>query len=141
MILDKTAIWGSWVQLWNGDLAIADTLISPQFSTHFAPMFANQAAITGPDGIKQMIQMTAAFKDHEFITEVGPIADGDMITGRWTFKGVYMGGIPGASAGAVGKQIHYNGIDILRVVDEQIVEYWLCSDTLSMLQQIGVIPS
>jgi predicted SnoaL-like aldol condensation-catalyzing enzyme len=32
-------------------------------------------------------------------------------------------------------------MDLLRVEDGKIVEYWLSADILQMLQQIGVIPS
>lgn len=142
MIADKNAIWDSWSKLWNGDLSIADDLISPQFLAHFAPMSANQGEVRGPDDFKQWIQAAgAAFTNFQFVTEVGPIADEGLIAGRWVFQGTFQGGIPGAAPEAIGKHIRYNGIDIFRVVDGKIVEYWLCADTLHLLQQIGVIPS
>lgn len=142
MIVDKTIIWTSWLKLWNGDLNIADDLISPQFTAHFAPMSPNQGEVSGPEALKQWIQgARAAFTDSQFVTEVGPIADEGLIAGRWIFRGNFQGGIPGASPQSVGQSIQYYGIDILRVVDGKIVEYWLCADTLHLLQQIGVIPS
>ena len=42
---------------------------------------------------------------------------------------------------AIGKQVEYAGMDIFRVEAGKIVEYWLCADTLQLLQQVGVIPS
>jgi hypothetical protein len=33
------------------------------------------------------------------------------------------------------------GVDICRISEGKIVEYWQELDTLSMLQQLGVIPS
>jgi len=142
MTIDKTVIWNSWNRLWNGDLAIADELISPQFVAHFAPMSANQGEVRGPDALKQWVQTAVgAFDDYHFVTEVGPIGDADTIAGRWVFQGTFRGGIPGAAPDAVGKHIRYNGIDIFRVAEGKIVEYWLCADTLQMLQQIGMIPS
>jgi predicted ester cyclase len=142
MILDKVAIWDSWAKLWNGDLDIANHLISPQFITHFAPMSAAQETVQGSEGLKTMIQMfLGAFEKPQFTTEIGPFADDQTITGRWLFEGVYRGGIPGSAPDAVGKSVHFYGIDIFRVENDQIVEYWLCSETLSLLQQIGVIPA
>lgn len=64
-----------------------------------------------------------------------------MLAGRWVIRGVYQGGIPGSSPDAVGKQIAYEGMDLLRIEGGQLVEYWLSADTLNLLQQIGVIPS
>jgi predicted ester cyclase len=49
--------------------------------------------------------------------------------------------MPGASPSAVGKQVEYAGMDLFRVEAGKIIEYWLCADTLQLLQQIGVIPS
>jgi hypothetical protein len=49
--------------------------------------------------------------------------------------------MPGASPAAIGKQIEYVGMDLFRVEASKIVEYWLCGDTLQLLQQVGIIPS
>jgi predicted ester cyclase len=135
-------VWTRWLSLWNGDLAVADTLIAPQFVAHFAAAGASPQAINGPDAMKQWIGGSlAAFTNPRFVTEVGPLIDGDLIAGRWMFRGTYAGGIPGASSAAIGTEVVYAGMDMLRIKEGQIVEYWLCADIMSMLQQVGVIPS
>lgn len=135
-------LWESWSALWNGNLSIADTLIAPNFVAHFAPAGASPSEVRGPDALKQWIGgSVAAFSDSSFTTVVGPLADKDMVAGRWLFRGTYAGGIPGASPDAVGTHVEYAGMDMLRVEAGKIVEYWLCADILHMLQQIGVIPS
>ena len=96
----------------------------------------------GPDGLKQWIGATVgAFTDYSFTTSVGPLADEDLVAGRWVFRATYQGSMPGASPAAVGKNVEYAGMDIFRVKDGQIVVYWLCADILQLLQQIGMIPS
>jgi len=98
--------------------------------------------VRGPDGLTQWISGTqAAFTTARFTTVVGPLAEGDLVAGRWLFRATYAGGMPGASPTAVGKQVEYAGMDVLRVENGKIVEYWLCADILQLLQQIGVIPS
>lgn len=135
-------LWTAWLAMWNGDLAIADTIIAPQFVAHFAAVGASPEAITGPDAMKQWIGGSlAAFTDAKFATEVGPLVAGDLIAGRWLFRGTYAGGIPGTPPTAVGAAVAYAGMDMLRIEAGQIVEYWLCADILSMLQQVGVLPS
>ena len=47
----------------------------------------------------------------------------------------------GASPEAIGRRVEYAGMDLLRVKDGKIAEYWLCADILHLLQQLGVIPS
>ena len=79
-----------------------------------------------------------AFADHSFTTTVGPLSDDDEVAGRWLFHGTYKRGMPGASPNAVGEHVEYAGIDLFRVEAGKIVEYWLCADTLQLLQQVGV---
>jgi predicted ester cyclase len=136
-------LWNRWSELWNGNLAIADEIISPDFISHFAPMASSPSEVRGPEGLKQWIGgVVMAFKDYSFTTEVGPIVDEDKVAGRWLFRGTYQGGMPGSSPSAIGKRVEYAGIDLFRVDESgKIVEYWLCADILQMLQQVGMIPS
>jgi len=135
-------LWKSWSELWNGNLSIADEIIAPNFVAYFAPIGNSPGEVHGPDTLKQWIGATVgAFTDYSFRTTVGPIADEDKVAGRWVFRAIYQGGIPGTSPSAVGKQVEYAGMDIFRVDAGKIVEYWLCADILQLLQQVGVIPS
>ena len=135
-------LWKRWMEVWNGNLSIADEIIAPTFVAHFAPASTSPASVRGPDGLKQWIGgSAAAFTDYSFTTTVGPLADEDKVAGRWLFRGTYQGGIPGASPAAVGKQVEYAGMDLFRVEAGKIVEYWLCADILHLLQQVGMIPS
>lgn len=137
-----TELWGRWLELWNGDLAVADEIVAPSFVAHFAPAGNSPAEVRGPEGLKAWIGgALAAFTDHRFETTVGPLVDGDMVAGRWVFRATYQGGIPGSAPAAVGQPVEYEGADFLRVEDGKIVEYWLSADILQLLQQVGVIPS
>ena len=139
---DNKALWEPWLELWNGNLAVADEIITPDFVAHFAPMGYSPDEVRGPEGLKQWIGgALAAFTDYGFRTTVGPLADEDMVAGRWVFRGIYSGGIPGAPPTAIGKRVEYAGIDIFRAESEKIAEYWLCADILQMLEQVGAIPS
>jgi predicted ester cyclase len=136
-------LWTPWAALWNGDLAIADTIIAPDFVARFAPRRdKSRRGARGPDGLKGWIGgAMAAFEGHQFTTVVGPLADGDLVAGRWVFRATYRGGIPGAAPDAAGRRVEYAGMDLFRVEGGQIAEYWLCADILQLLQQIGVLPS
>lgn len=135
-------LWGRWAELWNGDLAVADEIIAPRFGAHFAPAGNSPSEVRGPDGLQGWISLLmSAFTDYSVATTVGPLADGDKLAGRWVIRGKYQGGIPGSSPAAIGKQIEFEGMDLLRVEGGQIVEYWVSSDTLDFQQQLGVIPS
>ena len=57
---------------------------------------------------------------------------------RWKASGIYHGGFAGASPDSVGRVITFMGIDILRIIDGQLVEYWRNADGLLFVQQLGV---
>lgn len=129
----------NWVALWNGDVSIADEIVSEENRVH-AAMFdgGDGSAVGGVSGMKDLVmQMRSLMSDLVFAVEVGPIVDGDHIVVRWVATGHYGGGIPGAGA-PVGTQVTFHGTDILRIAHDQVVEYWLNADTLDLMTQLQV---
>lgn len=136
----KDSVWAAWARIWNGDFTGADDLIDGGFRVHAALLDgSSDAAIRGPQGLTSWIGQTrSAFPDVAFATEVGPFVDGEYLIGRWEATGTYGGGWPGAAA-PVGTKIVFTGTDILRFENGKAVEYWVNSDTASLLGQLGVI--
>jgi len=118
------------------NLALVDELTAPDSINHEAPP---GVAPTGPEGIKQVVQMlTSAFPDHHMTIE-DMVAEGDKVVVRTTFSGTHQGafmGIPPTSKRFSQSQIH-----IVRVVDGKVTEHQAVRDDLGMMQQLGVIPS
>lgn len=126
------AMYRRWMEMWNGDLALAEELVSPDCQVHQPPN-----DFRGAVGVRQMVEMgRAPFDDPEFSVEVEPIVEGNRLAGRWTMTGRYRGGLPGTTA-APGTEITFGGIDIWRVEDGKIVEYWVSSDGLHMMAQLN----
>jgi steroid delta-isomerase-like uncharacterized protein len=98
---------------------------------------------TGPfhglEGVKQFFSTwLAAFPDAQFHIE-DQIAEGDKVATRWTAHGTHRGHLQGIAP--TSRQVTVTGITILRIANGKIVESWGNSDTLGMMQQLGVIPS
>jgi predicted ester cyclase len=114
----------------NGNLAAFDSYISPDV------VFNNSK------GLKQQVagiqSIRSAFPDLHLVIE-DQIAEGDKVVTRVTFHGTHQGEFRGAAP--TGKQVRYSGIAIDRIVEGKVVEMWHVADTLSLLQQIGAIPS
>mgnify|MGYP000875180520 FL=1 len=128
-----------WIELWNGDLAIADDIISTENRVH-AAMFdgGDGSAVGGVSGMKDLVsQMRSLMSDLTFSVEVGPIIDADHVVVRWVATGHYGGGIPTAGA-PVGTEVTFRGTDILRLEDNRVAEYWLTADTLDLMTQLRV---
>jgi steroid delta-isomerase-like uncharacterized protein len=93
---------------------------------------------TGLAGLRDRVTMLTTAIDQHFTLE-DVIAEGDRVVVRWTTNAKQIGdflGIPGT-----GKSYTIAGIDIYRLQDGKMAEHWHVVDNLSMLQQVGAIPS
>lgn len=123
-------------RLWNrGDLATADTILAADFVENIP--FPGQEP--GREGYKQLVtQFRTVFPDLHFTID-DLIAEDDRVMVRWSGRGTHkaeLAGIP-----ATGKAITITGIDIFQIANGQITERWGERDTLSLMQQLGAIPS
>ena len=82
--------------------------------------------------------MWAAISDLSFsIEEI--IGEGDWVMARFTMRGTHKGVLHGIPA--TGKKIDIGGMMACRFVGGKFAEFWVYPDQLSMMQQLGVIPS
>jgi predicted ester cyclase len=128
------------LELWNGDLALAAELVTDDFVIHQAR--ADGAGSEEPRGPEALVQMVrdghAPFDGLTFEIEVGPVVEGDLVAARWTGRGRYRGGMPGATAPA-GTPVGFGGIDLLRARGGRFAEYWVSSDGLALMGQLGAL--
>ena len=133
--MDNKAIRRRYHDVWNtGATESLDAIMAPDVINH-SPL-PGQAA--GIDGFKQAIQWMRVGVPDLSVTIESEISEGDMVATRWTGTGTQTGTLMGVPP--TGKKVTVSGIDMCRIADERIVEYWQELDTLSMLQQIGAIP-
>lgn len=119
-----------------GKYEVADELLQANAIGH-DPALPEPAK--GPEGLKEAARgYRDAFPDLRMTVEQA-IAEGDLVTIRWTARGTHKGelfGIP-----PTGKQATVTGITIDRYAGGKIAESWTNWDTLGLLQQIGAVPA
>jgi hypothetical protein len=92
----------------------------------------------GPAAILALIEQSLAlFDDVRVALDQGPVAEGDLVAARWIFSGSFRGGLPGASAPA-GTRVAFSGMDLVRLADGKVAEYWVSSDAGHLMAQLGV---
>ena len=67
------------------------------------------------------------------------IAEGDRVATRWAASTTNTGPVMGVPA--TGKTVRVTGVNVARFADGKIVESWFNFDMLTLLQQIGAIPT
>jgi predicted ester cyclase len=110
--------------------------------TLFDPNHVEQAAIPGmPSGVEAVRMffnmLFAGFPDAQ-TTILDTIAEGDKVVIRASTEGTHTGpflGIP-----PTGRRAKWSFIDITRIANGKIVEHWVETDQMSLMQQLGLVP-
>ena len=124
------------IDVWNsGDLSAFDEFIAPGVVMHLR----GRADVTGLDAYRTYnAALRTAFPDQQWLLE-DLFAEGDKVAFVWTLRGTHRAELSGVAP--TGKQVTVTGISVYRVVEGKMVEIWVQSDTLGLLQQIGGIPT
>jgi steroid delta-isomerase-like uncharacterized protein len=122
-------------EVWNKHNPDAvDEIYAPDFVNHSAP----PGMPNDREGFKAFVGANlGAFPDVK-VTIDTLVAEGDKVVSRWTGTGTHTGELMGIPA--TGKQVNMTGITIVRVADGKIAEFWMESDQMGMMQQLGVVP-
>lgn len=113
-----------------------DELIAADIDYHGPPMIGERH---GRDAFKQVLNVfRTAFPG--FTTTVDDVlVDGDRVAVRHTHYATQTGDFAGVPA--TGRTVVVPGIEILRLRDGQIAEFWHHDDFLALMQQLGAIPA
>lgn len=116
----------------QGNLALVDELIAPDFVSH-------SHGIQGRDAYRQLLAgIRTAFPDLQMEIEQ-LIAEGEWVALRGTTSHTHEG--PFMSIPPTGIHGSHSGMAMVRVVDGRIVEFWEEADMLGLLRQLGAIPN
>lgn len=116
-----------------GNLSLVDELFANDYLGHSS---TTADETHGPAGARQFFAaLRQAFPDLQ-VTVQDQIAEGDKVATRWTARGTHLGefrGIPPTGIHGV-----MTGTTVDRIANGKLVECWMNSDDLGMLQQLGV---
>jgi predicted ester cyclase len=109
----------------NGDIASANSILAEDYVDHSIPGLPRKVSAAFPGIQPELYEI---------------LAEGDLVSVRVEAGGTHTGapfnGIP-----TTGKAIRWKEIHIFRCQHAKIVEHWGVFDLLSILQQLGAIPS
>ena len=122
-------------EFWNeGNAAAADELMAVDAEIHMPT-----GELVDLDGLKGFVgAFRGSFPDW-YSTFEELIAEGDRVAERWTGRGTHRGELQGIAP--TGRRVEVPGSVFYRIVDGKIVEFRGQLDMMSLMQQLGAIPS
>jgi predicted ester cyclase len=88
-------------------------------------------------GIAEARGWRAAFPDLKVVVDL-VIAEGDLVSVRWTARGTNTGA--GNGIAATGKRVEISGTTFFRFVRGAIAEEWTSGDALGLMRQLELLP-
>lgn len=122
-------------ELMKGNLDVIDEVFAPDFVDHDPAPDQGE----GSEGLRDFwASFRTAFPDFEIKPEQ-VVANDDKVAIAYTVSGTQQGPFMGHEP--TGKRMSARGLQITRVEDGKVVERWGMSDQLTMLQQLGLVPT
>src|SRR5450759_4137600 len=114
----------------QGNLAIAEELVAPDFVNHEASPENNR----GPESMRQLIiWLRTAFSDLHFTIEE-LVAERDIVVGRVIMQGTHRGTFQGIAP--TGRSFQQTQVHFVRFQDGKGVEHRAVRDDLGLMQQL-----
>ena len=142
---DNKAIVARWfTEFWGPDYNpdVIDQLAAPDIRFEYSV----HAPLRGRDAVREFAtKFRAAFPDLAFGGTTDLIADGDCVVGQWIGGGTHtgepmtdlpLGGLPQANTA---KTMRFTGTTVLKVENGMITEEIGLDDSVSVLEQLGLI--
>lgn len=118
----------------RGDLDAVDTYLATDFVNHDPPFGVS----SDRDGMRAAAELVRkAFPDwHSDLHML--VGEEDIVVERFTASGTHQGELMGVTP--TGNTVSLKGINIFRLRDGQVVEWWGRLDELGMFRQLGLAP-
>ncbi|WP_152655556.1 ester cyclase [Oceanobacillus sp. CFH 90083] len=130
-------IYKIWMDAWNRDILFLNDITDENCIVHQARTDGKDSkSIKGIQALKDVVESAKEyFNNIEMSLVVEPIEDGNYVSARWNFKGIYNGEMEGAKA-EKGKLVSFDGTDIFYIESGKIKDYWVSSDVIDFMNQL-----
>jgi steroid delta-isomerase-like uncharacterized protein len=125
-----------WIDLFNerDDEGQAD-VIAPDYVA-YAPVSLEPAPLDSEAWTRFLAGFVEGFPDLRLTVE-DAVAEGELVAQRVHFEGTHTGEFQGLPA--THRRVEFHGLELNRFVDGRVAEHWFQLDSLTLLQQLGLV--
>ena len=130
------AVSRRWIEAFNerDDAAEADVR-SRDYVAH-APVSLEPAPLDSEAWTRFLSGFVEGFPDLRLTVE-DAVGEGDLVAQRIHFAGTHTGEFQGLPP--TNRKVEFSGLELNRFVDGRVVEHWFQMDSLTLLQQLGLV--
>ena len=126
-----------WIELFNKrDEAGQADVLAPDYVAH-APASLEPAPLDREAWARFLDGFVEGFPDLQLTVE-DSVAEGDLVAQRVHFAGTHTGVFQGLPP--THRKVEFSGLELNRFVEGRVVQHWFQLDSLTLLQQLGLVP-
>jgi steroid delta-isomerase-like uncharacterized protein len=130
------AVSRQWIDAFNnGDDAAEADVRASNYLAH-APASLDAAPLDSEAWTRFLSVFREGFPDLRLAVE-DAVGEGDLVAQRIQFEGTHTGPFRGLPA--TNTKVSFSGLELNRFVDGRVAEHWFQLDTLTLLQQLGLL--
>jgi predicted ester cyclase len=130
------AVCRRWIEVFNERDDAAEADVRTQDYVAHAPASLEPTPLDSEAWTRFLSGFVEAFPDLHLTVE-DAVGEGDLVAQRVHFAGTHTGEFQGLPP--THKRVTFSGLELNRLVDGQVAEHWVQLDSLSLLQQLGLV--
>jgi predicted ester cyclase len=130
------AVSRRWIQVFNERDDAAEADVRAQDYIAYAPVSLEPDPLDSEAWTRFLAGFVEGFPDLQIRVE-DAVGEGDLVAQRVHFEGTHTGEFQGLPP--TGRKVTFSGLELNRFVDGRVVEHWFQLDSLTLLQQLGLV--
>jgi predicted ester cyclase len=130
------AVSRRWIEVFNERDEAGEADVRAGDYVAYAPASLEPAPLDSEAWTRFLAGFVEAFPDLQLTVE-DAVAEGDLVAQRIHFEGTHIGEFQGLPP--TQRKVSFSGLELNRFVDGRVAEHWFQMDSLTLLQQLGLV--
>jgi predicted ester cyclase len=130
------AVSRRWIEVFNERDDAGEADVRTKDYVAYAPVSLEPAPLDSEAWTRFLGGFVEAFPDLQLTVE-DAVAEGDLVAQRVHFAGTHTGEFQGLPP--THRKVTFSGLELNRFVDGRVAEHWFQMDSLTLLQQLGLV--